>query len=83
MMEMIGRPINEWAGGDVDGWIASMQAALDWDSAQPNAFTDKLAHPAEYQAVRKGLGDLIASIEQQRNDIPDERARNGLQNRAP
>lgn len=83
MMEMVGRPINEWAGGDVDGWIASMRAALAWDDANPNGFTSKADHAEELAQVRRGLGELIASIEQRRTAIPGERARNGLENRTP
>lgn len=81
LMETIGRPINEWAGGDVDGWIAAMQNALDWDAANPNGFTSSRAHPAELRTVRAGLADLIVSIEAQRDEIPGERARNGLESR--
>jgi soluble cytochrome b562 len=83
MMEVVARPINEWAGGDVDQWIASMQAALDWDAATPNGFTSKSEHSAEHETVRSGLGGLIASIDEQRTQIPRRRSENGLENRAP
>ena len=81
LMETIGRPINEWAGGNVDGWIAAMQGALDWDAAKPNGFTRKEAHPAELATVRAGLAGLIRSIDERRDALPTERTRNGLQNR--
>lgn len=82
-LETYGRPINEWAAGDVDGWIAAMQAALDWDDAHPNGFTAKRDHQAAYRTVRKGLADLIVSIRERRTEIPAERERNGLVNRVP
>lgn len=58
-----------------------MQDALDWDAASPNGFTAKADHPTEYQAVRSGLVDLIASVRERRDEIPGERERNGLENR--
>ena len=59
-MSMIGQPINEWAGGDVEGWLGSMRAALDWDAANPNGFTSKAKHAAELRTVRAGLRDREA-----------------------
>ncbi|MBB4003201.1 hypothetical protein [Aurantimonas endophytica] len=83
MLDGFGRPINEWVGGDVDGWIAFMQAALDWDEANHNGFTAKEDHPTEYRRVRNGLVELITSIRERREEIPGERERNGLENRVP
>ncbi|MCP1547260.1 MULTISPECIES: hypothetical protein [Methylorubrum] len=83
LLHTIGKPINEWAGGDVDGWIGSMRAALDWDAATPNGFTSKEKHAAELRTVQNGLDGLVISIAARRSEIPAERARNGLENRAP
>ena len=47
-----------------------------------NPFTDKLEHATAYETVRSGLADLINSLSLQRAEIPQERTRNGLENRA-
>ncbi len=82
-MEVIGRPINEWAGGDVDLWTRQMQAALDWDEANENAFTSKSEHPEELETVRAGLAELIVSTRAARDNIRAAREANGLENRTP
>ncbi|MAW99846.1 MAG: hypothetical protein CMN72_09400 [Sphingomonas sp.] len=82
MMETIGRPINEWAGGNVGQWTQSLQAALDWDAEHPNGFTPKSEHKAVYASVRSGLSDFIATLREQRDSIARSRAENGLTNRA-
>ena len=78
MMETIGRPINEWAGGDVDQWIESLQSALDWDAKHPNGFTPKSKHPSEYASVRSGLREFIATLNEKRDTIAKRREENGL-----
>lgn len=82
-MEAIGRPINEWAGGDVDLWTRQMQAALDWDAANDNGFTPKADHPGELETVRAGLAELIVSTRAAREEIRATREANGLENRRP
>ena len=81
LMESVGRPINEYAGGNVDGWLAAIDAALAWDAANPNGFTSKSAHAGELAATRSGLVGLRRSLDSQRADIARTRAANGLENR--
>ena len=33
LQEVVGRPLNEWAGGNPDVWIATIDEALAWDAA--------------------------------------------------
>ncbi|MEN3793554.1 hypothetical protein [Fulvimarina sp. MAC3] len=80
MMEVVARPINEWAGGNVETWIAEIQAALEWDAETPNYFTPKDVFSNELETVRTGLQDLITWIDEQRDQIPVLRSQNGLEN---
>ncbi len=79
--ESVGRPINEWAVGDVDGLAARMGEALDWDPAHANVFTLKEPHAAALEKVRGGLVELRASVLARKNGIRRQRLANGLENR--
>ena len=81
LSESVGRPINEYIGGDVDEWLAVIAWALDWDAKTDNLFLSKTEHAAALQEVRAGLAALRADIESQRDDIPRIREENGLENR--
>ncbi|MGI8438018.1 MAG: hypothetical protein ACR2NX_14155 [Chthoniobacterales bacterium] len=41
LSEVVGRPINEFAGGKPDLWIAEINHALAWDAEHDNRFTAK------------------------------------------
>ena len=81
LSEQVGRPINEYIGGDPDEWIAAMRWALEWDAATDNAVTSKTAHEAALAEVRGGLERLIAQVESSRAEIRKQRSANGLENR--
>ena len=81
LSEQVGRPVNEYIGGDVDEWIAAMDWALEWDAATENTVTSKTEHAAVLAEVRAGLESLRADVEANRETIPRERAANGLENR--
>jgi hypothetical protein len=81
LTEQVGRPVNEYIGGNVDEWLAAMQWALDWDAANDNALTSKTEHAETLKEVRDGLERLMAQVESNRDSIPAEREANGLENR--
>ena len=81
LMEQVGRPVNEYIGGNVDEWIAAIDWALDWDATHDNATTSKTEHAAELAKVRTGLEELRTMIDQQRADIARQRNEAGLPNR--
>src|SRR5690606_4095506 len=79
--ESVGRPVNEYIGGDVDEWLAVIDWALEWDETNPNPTTSRTEHAGAWQDTRDGLVSLRAQIEAQRDEIPAMRAENGLENR--
>ena len=81
LSEQVGRPVNEYIGGNVDEWLAAMQWALDWDAANDNTITSKTEHADALEQVRSGLESLMADVEANRESIPKEREANGLENR--
>lgn len=81
LSESVGRPINEYAFGDVDAAVAQIDAALAWDAAHPNSFTSKERYSGELAEVRTGLQKLRDDMVARRDEIREARTRNGLENR--
>ena len=81
LSESVGRPINEYAFGDVEGAVQQIDAALAWDEAHPNQFTSKDAHPAQHATVRDGLIAMRDDMIARKQEIKETRTRNGLPNR--
>mgnify|MGYP000869253708 FL=1 len=81
LTEQVGRPVNEYIAGDPDEWIAAMRWALEWDAATDNAVTSKTEFAVQLAEIRAGLADLIAKVDSSRDEIREQRAANGLENR--
>src|SRR5262249_44723347 len=48
LSEVIGRPLNEYAFGDLKALDATLDKVLTWDKATPNGFTSTKTHQAEW-----------------------------------
>jgi hypothetical protein len=83
LSEVIGRPINEYAFGDIDGLMATMQDVLAWDQKTDNGFTSKTAHAEDWQSIREGLVKLREMLPSRADQIRATREKNGLENRKP
>lgn len=83
LSESVGRPINEYAFGDVDAAVAQIDAALEWDEAHDNHFTSKIEHASEWAQVREGLLKLRTEMLSSKEEIRRLRTSNGLPNRTP
>jgi hypothetical protein len=81
LSEVIGRPINEYAFGDLDALRATLERVLAWDDQSPNGFTAKDRHQAAWNETRAGLRGLIEHIRDNAESIRRQRAANGLENR--
>ncbi|MET3925410.1 hypothetical protein [Devosia sp. 2618] len=81
LSEQVGRPIDEYIAGDVDEWLAAMDWALEWDAANDNGTTSKAEYASALAKTRAGLESFRQSVEAQREEIPQQRAANGLENR--
>lgn len=81
LMESIGRPINEYAFGDIPRLAAIIDEALDADARAPDPLTPPNLYPRAHTQVRAGLRALRAEILKRRDEIRQTRARNGLGNR--
>jgi len=79
--EVIGRPINEYAFGDLKALDATLEKVLAWDEATGNGFTSTKAHKAEWVKTREGLKGLRQQVMDNGNSIRAQRKANGLPNR--
>ncbi len=78
LSEVIGRPINEYAGGKPDLWIAEINHALEWDAAHDNGFTPKSKSPDNYRQIRAGLVALRDHVVSIKDKLPEMRRQNGI-----
>jgi hypothetical protein len=79
--EVLGREINEWAGGSTVNWAASIRQALEWDVTNPNGVTPKEQYGAQLQELRIGLSGLAQYVTDNADMIRAQRSASGLQNR--
>ena len=78
--EVVGRPINQWLGGDRDDWIAAMECARDWAAENDDPDYPRRRHARIHAQVLSGLEDLIASIPPA-EELRAQRRAAGLPNR--
>ena len=78
LMEVVGRPINEYAAGDIPALVATIDRVIAWDDAHPDDFAPK---DAERAKIVDGLRQMKAHTLARQDEIRDTRARNGLPNR--
>lgn len=81
MLQVMGGPINEWAFGDLDGLLATLDRVLAWDETNENAFTSKTEYAEEWRKAREGLVALQVQIRANKAKFRRERKKNGLENR--
>ena len=77
LMETVGRPINEYAFGDVAEACRQMDRALRWDDENPDASIPETVR----RITRAGLTKLRDDMLRNADGIRRERTANGLMNR--
>jgi hypothetical protein len=82
LSEVIGRPLNEYAFGDIPTLAKTLDEVLSWDKSHENSFTPKTLSPEECNEVRAGLEKLKSHILTNQDDIKKQREANGLTNRS-
>lgn len=83
LSEVLGRPLNEYAFGDLTQLTATIDKVLAWDERTDNAFTSKTASAAAWKDVRGGLMKMREYVEANGDKIRADRKQNGLENRKP
>jgi hypothetical protein len=81
LSEVVGRPINEWAFGDMPAALRTLDAVLAYDARDPDRFTPPGQFKAAHDSTREGMRGFRRQMEAQAQDIKRQRAANGLENR--
>ena len=81
LSEVVGRPLNEYAFGDVSGLADIIDAVLAYDTTNPDRFTPPVQFPNVYVSVRDGLNKMKAQLLKDADQIRATRRKNGLDNR--
>lgn len=79
--ETVGRPINEYAFGDLRTLEATLENVMKWDRDTPNGFTSKENSVEAWNKTRSGLRSLVTYIDQNESEIRKQRTAKGLPNR--
>lgn len=58
LSEVIGRPINEYAFGDVPQLAKTIDAVIAWDRSHANALTPRQKYRSEYDQIVAGLTQM-------------------------
>ncbi len=82
LSESVGRPINEYAFGDLPVLVKTLDEVLAWDAETPNAFSPPAECKAANETVRAGLTEMRDKIVATGDEIRAQRERNGLPNRS-
>ena len=81
LSEVVGRPVNEYAFGDIPALERTLKAVLAYDAAHPDAFTPPDRYPQASRSVREGMERFRAQIIATQESIRAQRVANGLTNR--
>ena len=80
LMEVLGRPINVYAFGDIPGLVAIIDRVIAWDASH----ADDFAPPGQArEEIKAGLVKMRADIIAKQDDIRRQRRERGLPNRTP
>lgn len=81
LSDVVGRPINEWAFGDIPQLSRTIDAVLAFDAANPDTFTPAAAYAKAHTSIRAGLAAMKTQLLASADDIRAQRRKNGLENR--
>jgi hypothetical protein len=79
LSEVLGRPVNQYAFGDIPRLAATIDKVLEWDAAHENGFTPKKGNEASLEQIRSRLLDMKTLILKDQDKIKAQRKATGLQ----
>ena len=79
--EVVGKPLNEYAFGDLPKLDEMLKAVLAYDRQNPDSFTSAAQFPAVHAQQREGMDSMRRQIVARADDIRRQRTSNGLENR--
>lgn len=79
LMAMMGPPINQYAFGDIQKLVATIERVIAWDDNHADDYASSAARESVKAGLRKMRDDVIA----QQDEIRRTRSEKGLPNRIP
>jgi hypothetical protein len=81
LSQVTGKPINQYAFGDVPALARTIDAVLAYDTANPDSFSSPAGSAAAHASVRDGLTAMKTKMLAETDRIKADRTKNGLENR--
>ena len=81
LQETVGRPLNEYAFGEIPALARTIEAVLAHDAANPDRFTPPAQFAQAHAGIRDGLGKMKDQMLRDAESIRATRSKNGLPNR--
>ncbi len=81
LSEVVGRPLNEWAFGDMPALLQTLDAVVAYDQRNSDRFTSPTEFPEAHRSTRDGMRGFRRQMEAQASEIRRQRQQNGLENR--
>jgi hypothetical protein len=81
LSEVVGKPVNEYAFGDLPKLDETLKAVLAYDRQNPDSFTSAVQFPSVHAQQREGMDSMRRQIVARADDIRRQRTSNGLENR--
>ena len=81
LSEVIGKPINQYAFGDIPALAHTIDTVLAYDTANADTFTSPTEFAKIHTGVRDGLTAMKAKMLAEADRIRANRQKNGLENR--
>jgi hypothetical protein len=81
LSEVVGKPVNEYAFGDLPKLDEILKAVLAYDRQNPDSFTSAAQFPSVHAQQREGMDSMRRQIVARADDIRRQRTTNGLENR--
>jgi hypothetical protein len=81
LSEQIGKPITQYAFGNIPALARTIDAVLAYDAANPDDISSPPESPDAHEEVRKGLVAMKAKMLSEADRIHAQREKNGLENR--
>lgn len=82
LSEVVGRPINEYAFGDIPELVKTIDAVIAWDRSHANTLTPRQKYRSEHDQIVAGLTQMRDEVVRKADSIRKTRAANGLENRS-
>ena len=79
LSEVVGRPVNEHAFGDIPKLAETIDRVMVWDAEHENGFTSKRANATMLEEIRIGLLGMKEMILKEQENIKAQRKANGLE----